>query len=339
MRNDKFAVSMLLATMLTGCGTTYWFNPDGGSYKIDQAVCELDALQAVPPAIETTQVSSPEDAPTKTICKTGRDGKSSCTTITGAAPIKSVPVDMNEAPRKKAEKLCLYRKGWQEVTAEEYDKLQADKAAKAQAARNAEAEAGREAQARATASARPAQAASKPVTAQTPEEKFLETLFRAQSGDVAAQFKVAVMHELGQGTQKDLPSAITWYQKVADQGDMNGQMKMGYFYQTGIGVPLDYAKAFKLNTLASLQGDNRAQNNLGVMYRAGQGTERDLAEAARWFERAAKQGNPLAQASLGDAYLRAQGVELNVDEAVNWYRKAADQGNQNAKNMLKNLGK
>lgn len=305
MRTYHLAVLLSTAAVLTGCGTSYyWVNPQGGNYAMDQAACEVESLQTVPPAIETTQVSSPEDASTRTICKTGRDGKSSCTTITGAAPLKSVPVDMNEGTRKKAVELCVYRKGWRQISAEEYDRTHAT-----------------------------------PSVAQHSVDAFSDVLRRAENGDAASQIDVAYRYELGQGVQKDLSSAFYWYEKAAEQGDLNGQMKVGYYYQAGVGVQVDYAQAFKWNQLAANRGDPRAQNNLGMMYVNGDGTEKFLSEAARLFKSSADKGNALGQLHLGDLYQRGWGVDRDVDQAVYWYRKAAAQGNQDAKNALDKVGK
>jgi len=163
---------------------------------MEQASCEIEALQTVPRAIETMLVSSPDEAPTRTICRTGSDGKSSCTTITGAAPMKSIPVDMNADTRKKAEELCLYRKGWSKVSAEEYDKTHT--------------------------AVLPARQAT-----QTTNMDFAGAAsslkISAERGDALAQSDLGDAYLRGWGVEFNLDTAVYWYRKAAAQGNQNAK--------------------------------------------------------------------------------------------------------------------
>ena len=93
----------------------------------------------------------------------------------------------------------------------------------------------------------------------------------AERGEPWAQLRVGVAYELGSGVAKDIPTAITWYEKAASQESegnwANGQLvgaagKAGYFnqnsdaliakfqlaniYLRGEGVAKDPAKALEL---------------------------------------------------------------------------------------------
>jgi TPR repeat protein len=76
----------------------------------------------------------------------------------------------------------------------------------------------------------------------------------AEAGDPAAQFNLAVMHERGEGTEKDMTRALHYYRQSATQ---------------------EFAKA---------------QYNLGLIYAEGRGVGIDLQQALAWFSRAADQG-------------------------------------------------
>ena len=97
-----------------------------------------------------------------------------------------------------------------------------------------------------------------------------------------------------------LPGHTRWYQKAAEQGNVAAQFKLGRMYEVGLDgrVTKDPAEAARWYRKAAEQGHIRAQVILGLMYEVGRGLTKDLAEAARWYRKAAEQGDPLAKESL-----------------------------------------
>jgi Sel1 repeat len=110
---------------------------------------------------------------------------------------------------------------------------------------------------------------------------------RAEAGDVAAQFQLATMYDLGEQGVQDARLAFRWYLSAAKAG-----------------LPA-------------------AEFNVAVMLDSGRGALRDAAEAAAWYGRAAARGNYRAQYNLALLYDAGDGVPHNAHLAAFWLRKAA----------------
>lgn len=65
----------------------------------------------------------------------------------------------------------------------------------------------------------------------------------AEEGDADAQYRVAVLYDLGRGVTQDHQAAVLWYRKAADQGHANAQHNLGTMYEMGEGVEPTYALA------------------------------------------------------------------------------------------------
>lgn len=185
----------------------------------------------------------------------------------------------------------------------------------------------------------------------------------SHKGDPQAQYFLAYMFDVGQGTGQDVSEAARWYIRSAKQGYLPAEVYAGYIFATGHGVPEDREKAIEWYSRAAEKGDDIAQNNLGSllleseeskekfaagrwfmssalqgnanaqynlanMYRKGEGIKRNMAEAARWYLLAALQGNMYAQNAMAYMYKEGLGVEQNKEKAIEWYRRAAEQGLQ-----------
>jgi C-terminal peptidase prc len=135
-----------------------------------------------------------------------------------------------------------------------------------------------------------------------------------------------ICYEFGYGIEKNLPEAVKWYRKAAEQGDARAQVNLGLCYYNGYGVQKNRTEAVKWYRKAAEQGDARVQFNLGVYYYNGDGVDKNLPGAVEWFRKAAEQGHARAQVNLGLCYYNGYGVQKNRTEAVKWYRKAAEQG-------------
>ena len=81
----------------------------------------------------------------------------------------------------------------------------------------------------------------------------------ATKGNATAQFSLGAMNYplIGWGApgfdggKGNLPEALIWFRRAADQGDVDAQVALGIAYEGGIGVPQDYVEAHKWYNLAA----------------------------------------------------------------------------------------
>ena len=95
----------------------------------------------------------------------------------------------------------------------------------------------------------------------------------------AAQPSLGVIYHSGQGAPQDYATAISWYQKAAEQGYADAQVNLGAMFHGGEGVAQDYGAAVYWYLMAAEQGDAAAQYNLGLMYAQGHGVQQDYVQA------------------------------------------------------------
>lgn len=128
---------------------------------------------------------------------------------------------------------------------------------------------------------------------------------------------------------------ISQLQAKAEAGDAAAQTKLGLAYQQGNGVPQNDDLAARWFRKAADQGDASAQNDLGVAYNMGRGVSQDKQEALRWYSKAAKQGNPQAIFNVGVSYYNGDGIDSNEYTAYAWFLAAQDAGNPLARDAVK----
>lgn len=86
-------------------------------------------------------------------------------------------------------------------------------------------------------------------------------LLAARGGSAKAQYVVATMFRFAQyGAEKDLPAALDWYMKAADQGMPTAQFALGKMLMEGKGVVQDDAAALQWLSLAHVNGSKRAED-------------------------------------------------------------------------------
>lgn len=81
--------------------------------------------------------------------------------------------------------------------------------------------------------------------------------------------------------KKDYASAMSWFQKAADQGYALAYSAIGDLYAQGYGVGQDKGKALDYYKKAATAGDADACLHLGQMYEQGKDVKADPAQAAR----------------------------------------------------------
>jgi hypothetical protein len=124
----------------------------------------------------------------------------------------------------------------------------------------------------------------------------------AAAGDAVAQYNLGVLYLQGIAVTQDLPTAVEWWKKDADEGQVDAQYKLAHSYRVGRGIEPDAGKAFYWYARAAEQGDAEAQYNVAESYRVGYGTKPSLKAAVKWYEKAAEGGDVQARAALAMTY-------------------------------------
>jgi localization factor PodJL len=114
----------------------------------------------------------------------------------------------------------------------------------------------------------------------------------ASKGLVMAQYRLAKMHEKGEGVPRDMAAARNWTEQAAIGGNIKAMHDLAVFYAEGDSGPQSYAAAVEWFRQASDHGLVDSQYNLAILYEQGLGVSKDLGEAALWFEIAGRSGDP-----------------------------------------------
>ena len=158
---------------------------------------------------------------------------------------------------------------------------------------------------------------------------------KAKSGEAEAQNALGEAYYDGKGVTENLPEAVKWFTRAAEQENVKAENNLGDCYYYGYGVEENRKEAVKWYTKAAEQGLPIAQCNLGYCYEFGEGVDyKNDVKAVKWYTKAAEQGLPIAQCNLGVCYKNGNGVEKDLEEAVKWYTKAANQGYARAQYYL-----
>ena len=125
-------------------------------------------------------------------------------------------------------------------------------------------------------------------------DQYSELHAEARSGNSEAQYRLAVMYDLGDEVDKDHYKSFDWYRRAADQGHAKAQYNLGVAYDNGEGCPVNHEAAYDWYLKAASQGHSAAMYNLGVSYYNGEGVEEDEEEAMRWLRLSAANNNEAA---------------------------------------------
>ncbi len=149
-----------------------------------------------------------------------------------------------------------------------------------------------------------------------PEEQAVAALqTRARSGDVLAQYQLAVLYIVGTSVDRDAELAANWFREAAIQGEAAAQYNLAVLYERGEGVRQDDIRALLWYHSAADQSHPLAQLNLARFYALGRGVPQSYEEAARWYEAAAAQGMAKAYYNLSEMYRNGLGVARDAAKA------------------------
>ena len=180
------------------------------------------------------------------------------------------------------------------------------------------------------------EALANPVSAE-PAKKPLDLAdfrHRAEAGDMAGQFSLALCHFQGQGTPKNYEEAVRWFTAAAEQGHPGALTRLAWCLKRGAGVEKNVAKAVECYAKAAEAGDGTAMGLLGLCYENGTGVAEDIATAVTWYRKGAEAGDPQSQHFLAMCCANGQGVKKDLAAAASWYAKSAAQGWADAKFRL-----
>lgn len=195
----------------------------------------------------------------------------------------------------------------------------------------------------------------------------------AESGCDNAQNWMGHVYQKGlYGTEVDYNTAVSYYEKAAEQGYSGGQYNLGVMYLEceAIGINREKAK-YWFEKAARQEGENelgianarfylaqlyyQEQNyyntifwlekaierdvpeayfGLAMMYYKGNGVGADEQKAFKLLQKAAEQGHGEAQNNLGFVCQDGRGTAVNYSQAKYWYEQASEQGNIDAQNNL-----
>lgn len=152
-----------------------------------------------------------------------------------------------------------------------------------------------------------------------------------------AAFNLGMLYEDGLGVAKDIPRALAYYRRGANNGSQKAVFRLGLIYWLGTpDVARDVTAGRHYLELAAAAGDDDAARYLGATADdALMAADKALAEGrpAEAIERitaAANAGNLRAQTRLGWAYEAGRGVERDLARAAAWFKRAAGGGDGEA---------
>ena len=161
----------------------------------------------------------------------------------------------------------------------------------------------------------------------------------AENGIAEAAYQLGRIYETGDG--EELPANQTlsfeWYARAAKEGIPEAENNLGSCYFFGRGVGVDFEKAFQLYKSSAEKGNSEAEMNVGICYAAGKGIQQDYAQAYTWWKKAAERGHVKAMVNLATCYEMGVGTTQDLSEAYGWYVKAAEHGDPFAAQKLDSL--
>ena len=130
------------------------------------------------------------------------------------------------------------------------------------------------------------------------------------------------------------PEALQKDMQTAESGDPAAQVRLAVRYEQGRGLAQNCFEALRCYREAAEQGYLEAQYNVGRMYYSGQCMGQILGEAAKWLGMAADRGFADAQRIFGTMCFNGEGMAVTVMGCM-WVTLAASRGNGEARNLLR----
>ncbi|XP_046891587.1 protein sel-1 homolog 3 isoform X2 [Hypomesus transpacificus] len=156
--------------------------------------------------------------------------------------------------------------------------------------------------------------------------------------DPTSMYDYAIVLLLGHGVQKDIPRAVMFLKKSAEQGFTPALNALGWYYER---FEKEYELAVQLWEQADAQGSPDAAMNLGVMYAQGlyPGQPADQFKAYQYYQKSAQRGHVDGAIQLANVWtmgLRGH-IQRRPANAVLWAKWAAEHNGYLGMNLRKAL--
>lgn len=133
----------------------------------------------------------------------------------------------------------------------------------------------------------------------------------------SVQWRLGVMHDLGQGVRESPEEAVRLFRSAASDDDANANASLAVMYANGRGVRADFRQAMRYYRRAADLGSGAGFLGVGMLYHYGMGVGRSIEEAAAWY---------LAATALRDNRARQLYTELGLSPAAG--QQAVTRANQ-----------
>ena len=144
----------------------------------------------------------------------------------------------------------------------------------------------------------------------------------------AAALCIGIMYLNGDGVEKDVYKAISYFESAANRGEARAYNLLGVLSLNGPDDYKDPKRAIAYFEKAASLDLPVAYYNLGYVHSKGIGTEKDEKKAFMFYFRAANKGYTAAFPDLIRCYLEGIGVDVNYNEAIRWAKKAYELGSE-----------
>ncbi len=168
-----------------------------------------------------------------------------------------------------------------------------------------------------------------PAYSQESNSAIEQLIEKAESGDSAAQAKLALKYHNGKDVEKDYDMAYHWFHEAAEQDSGLAKYGIATMFEYGTGRPASMEDAMYWYTEASRFNYVMAHRRLGQIYGkgitiGGERVEPDLKKSFRFFRKGAKQLDRTSQYYLGLIHLRGLGTPAQTDVAIKYFEDACE---------------
>ncbi|HEY0116743.1 MAG TPA: tetratricopeptide repeat protein [Allosphingosinicella sp.] len=163
----------------------------------------------------------------------------------------------------------------------------------------------------------------------------------SRRGDLDAVALLGWFYDSGRHVPRDFARAAEIYRRVV-RDNPSVQWRMGVMHDLGQGVPENPQEAVRLFRQAATAAESAVSANanasLAVMYANGRGVRTDYTLAMRHYRRAAELGGSAGFLGVGLLYHYGLGVSRSPNEAAAWYLAAHALRDTRAPQLLTALG-
>lgn len=149
---------------------------------------------------------------------------------------------------------------------------------------------------------------------------------QCEKGHLGSCFALGLMHENGQGVNRDYGRAAELYRRSCDAGSAMGCNRLGVMHFYGGGAEKNPDKAASLFLASCRAGLADACNNLGFVVDVGRGVKRDSTKAAQLFVAACNGGDVPGCFNAGVLHAAGRGVSANPVLARQFFERARQGG-------------